>query len=147
MKGNEEFVRDFFNSFGSVFIVGSYMQRLGFNVTVPVPEVRPNESERMKFMDDGDLLVTMPVQIKHRSLNFTCQEDYPYKTIFIDEAYKVKPDTFMYVVVSKDKKHAAIIGRETRRFWVTEKIYDKHQKRDCENLACPKEHSKFIKFV
>ena len=45
MKGNEEFCRDFFNSFGSVFVVGAYMHRKGFNVTIPVPEIRPDESE------------------------------------------------------------------------------------------------------
>ena len=144
VKGNEEFTRDFFNSFGAVFVVGAYMKRLGFNITVPVPDIRPNEQERMKYMDEGDLLVTMPVQVKERSIDFTCCDDYPYETIFIDEAYKIKKDTFMYVVVAKSKKYAAIIRRETMPRWVDESVYDKYQKRTCNNKACPKSLAIFV---
>lgn len=145
MKGNKEFTEDFFNSFGAVFVVGAYLKRLGFNVTVPVPEIRPDVSERMKYMDEGDLLVSMPVQIKERSISFTCQDDYPYDTIFIDEQYKVKKDTFMYVIVSSDNAHAAIIKRGTRAKWVTQTIYDQKQGRECTNRCCPKELAVFVK--
>lgn len=144
MKGNEEFTTDFFNSFGSVFIVGAYLQRLGFNIVVPVPEIRPNEAERMKYMDNGDLLVTMPVQVKERSIQFSCAADYPYPTIFIDETYKIKKDTFMYVIVSSDHRYAALIDRSTRSHWVKETIFDKKQDRECVNAACPKELASFV---
>lgn len=148
MKGNKAFTDDFFNSFGSVFAVGAYLQRKGFNVVVPVPEIRPDESERMKYADNGDLLITMPVQVKHRSLQFTCANDYPFPTIFIDENYKIekgRKDLFMYVIVARDGNHAAVIRRETRRYWVQKTIYDKRQKRNCTNQACPKEWATFIK--
>ncbi len=147
MKGNKEFTTDFFNSFGSVFIVGAYLQRLGFKIVVPVPEIRPDEAERMKYMDEGDLLVTMPVQVKERSIQFSSAEDYPFQTIFIDETYKIKKDTFMYVIVSSDHLYAALIDRSTRKHWVTESIFDSKQDRQCDNAACPTELASFVRLT
>ena len=101
----------------------------------------------MKYMDDGDLLITMPLQVKQRSIDFSCHDDYPYDTIFIDEKYKVKKDTFAYFIVSASGGCAAVIGRETRSHWTTETIYDKHQSRECTNLACPKHLAKFVRIT
>jgi hypothetical protein len=78
-------------------------------------------------------------------MQFSSAEDYPYNTIFIDETYKIKKDTFMYVIVSSDGIHAALIDRSTRAHWVKEEIFDKKQDRKCVNAACPKELARFVK--
>lgn len=116
--------------------------------------------ELIGFPDDGDLRASVVLGIKRRKISFTCREDYPFKTVFIDEEYKMIPDYMnkdsyyalstdhkrsrlrwfhSYWIGSQDMSHVALILPATKRHWVLEPVYSKRDVRWATNWACPKE--------
>lgn len=42
--------------------------------------------------DSGDIQINAPIQVKRRlNLTFTCEQDYPFPTLFVDEEYQTCP--------------------------------------------------------
>jgi len=98
--------------------------------------------------DDGDLFVTLRVEHKVRSLQFTCREDYPYDTIFIDEVYKIdnKFDLpLCYVIENTDGTCCAVIYGFTKPHWKKETKFDKIQNRVCDFYVVSKSQARFCK--
>ena len=61
-------------------------------VAVPEYRIRPSCGERGGYRDSGDLRVRWKhghdkkrYEVKHRDINFTSLDDYPFPTVFVDE--------------------------------------------------------------
>ncbi len=149
MKADAAFRADFDQSHATVWIVGRWLADLGFEVAAPVPALRPNAEERAAYADDGDLVIKKVVEVKRRSIDFTGAHDYPYDSVFVNEAYKLTRERLAvvwgYVVVNRAGTHAAVVHTNTANKWVTVERYDADQDRRCEFLACPVAHVKFFR--
>jgi hypothetical protein len=125
------------------------MWKLGVKMFMPPECLDLNYEKRWENADDGDLFVTMRVEHKvRRNIDFSCREDYPYPTVFVDEYYKIenKEDRpLCYVIENKEGSYCAVIYNYTKKHWVIEKHYDPIQQRICEFYAAPKSFVRFCK--
>lgn len=96
--------------------------------------------------DECDMFGTFKIEHKVRSLNFTCREDYPFKTVFVDEVYKIDNKQHLplcYVIENKEGTHCASVFYWTKPKWIIETKYDDAQNRICDFYAVPKEMVRF----
>lgn len=157
MKDSKEFVRDWYSSHLPVFDVALFLRREGLNVHIPVPRLRPDEAERWKFVDDGDIACVKTIQVKHRQKIFDETGNYPHATILLDEVYKTPgkeharedPKAMVgfwgYVILNMDRTCVAIVSVSTRKHWVVETHYDEKQNRNSTSYACPRELARYSK--
>ena len=149
MKNDAAFVEDWNKSHIYVWAVGQWLRGRGYDVSIKPSVLRPDAASRHKFFDDGDLAITQRIEVKHRpSLTFTCAQDYPYPTVFLDETYKIDrhppQSLFAYIILNAEGSACCVILSGTRSHWVKETIFDKVQNRECENYACPVDRCKFF---
>lgn len=145
-KPDNEFLRDLDESMLDEIIAAQWLVRIGFPVTWIPKTVRPSYEERYDYVDDGDLLLPTRMEVKRRKgddMDFTTLDEYPHKTVFVDEVYKVdrkhRLPLFSYIVLNRTRTHAIAIPRHTQNRWVKETVSDRKQGRKCHNYACPKE--------
>ena len=149
-KSDAAFIEDWNKSHTYVWVVGQWLCGRGYDVSIKPSILRPEFTTRNKYIDDGDLEIRQRIEVKHRpSLAFTCARDYPYPTVFLDEAYKVdrRPpqSLFAYIILNAECSACCVILNSTRQYWVKETIFDKAQGRECENYACPVGRCRFFR--
>lgn len=150
MKDSAEFERDWKASHRSVFEVALFLRRRGLNLRIPVPILRKSEAERWNCVDDGDIECIQIIQVKWRDLDFTSAADYPHKTIFLDEVYKVDPKLprlLAYAIVNKSHTSVALIRATTKKHWTIVDVDDENQGRICQTYVCPKEFATFASLI
>jgi hypothetical protein len=144
MKNQDEFIKDWIESHGTVSKVCAWLRRIGVEAFLRPPSLRPTEAERWEFSDDGDIAIVEDCQIKRvevktRNLEFSTRETYPYPTVFIDETYHVDRldhiPLLAYVIVSRDRMHCCVIPAHTKDQWGKVTVHDASQGRDCTNYA------------
>lgn len=147
MKSDENFLRDLAKSCSDVDHFAERLKDRGVDIVVLSAETRPDASQRRKYADKGDLAVTIRIEHKVRQLDFTTRSDFPYETVIVDEAYKVREKSLiplmMYVLENRSRTHAAVVYGWTQDKWGIEKIYDRHQGRTCENYVV---HKSLVRF-
>lgn len=142
MKPSAEFVRDWQASHGPVMDVALWLKRIGYDVKLNVPDLRPDAAERFRYSDTGDIEVLQRIEVKRRSIDFTSAGDYPFPTIFVDEVYKVDArlkGLLGFVIVNAAGTHAACVTPATKPRWTRETKFDLRQQRDCTWYCCPPE--------
>lgn len=89
---------------------------------MPPMFVSPSIDERNDYADDGDLAIQMPIEVKHRNVDFSSLASYPYDTIYIDakSAYdKKRPAPYAYFIVNSTMTHALVIRSSSATRWKT----------------------------
>jgi hypothetical protein len=120
----------------------------GFQVWLPPEVVRPDASARRDYADDGDCMGLFRIEHKVRhSVSWTCRDDFPYRTVIVDEVYKedakAHNPVLLYVIVDQTRTHAAVVYGWTRDKWEVERMYDPIQKRDCDFYTIDKRYVRF----
>lgn len=151
-KPDEEFLALLAKSQQVALLVANALTHKGHHVRILPGEVRPSFEERMDYVDDGDLEVTMRVEVKHRpKLDFSSLESFPHKTVIVDEAYKAdkKHPTkiYCYVIVNAACTAALIIGHWTKHRWTKVMIFDGRDNEGKEFYVCPRELAQFWDFA
>lgn len=153
MKSNAQFLEDLSRSDASVAEFAALLRSNGVRTFLPPGLHYPagqmaSDGRRVIYSDKGDMTIQARVEHKVRSLNFTSRDDYPFKTVFIDEKYKIdnqkKDDALLaYVIQNKSGTRIAVIYGWTKRYWQVERVFDPKQQRHCENYAVPLAHVRF----
>jgi hypothetical protein len=139
------------NSKTGVQRVAAWLNEKGYTVTVPpVVAVQCSYEERMSHIDNGDLFIHQRIEVKARSVDFTCAEDYPFKTgmyVCAQHSYdNAKPKPYAYVYLNKAMTHAAIIMGSTHKQWEVTMVKDSRYKDFFQpTYQCPLEAIKFTK--
>lgn len=148
-RTQEEFLRDLRNSTPTVNKVAEWLRdEYGYQVTLLPNEESPSHEERMSYIDNGDLLIGCPVEVKQNfQYTWTDQGSFPFDkvTVMAKHAWDSKrPKPHSIVMVDKTGKHAVVTSRTTEDSWT---IY--HQK-DCRDgqfqdvYQCPKNLCTFV---
>lgn len=109
-------------------LVAEKLTDAGFSVEMPPMEWRESIKDAHKFKDQQDLIVEgYVIEVKSRRLNFTCPEDYPYSTAFVEtvrswDQKSVKPAAV--ILVSTITKDCVVIGRQSEKHWSAEQRFD-----------------------
>lgn len=145
-KDHPSFEQDLIDSRDAVFAAARWLTGRGEEVTVPGFQMRDSVDERYEFQDNGDLLIKKPVEVKKRELQFESAEDYPYRSVFLNEQYKhdQRPPLF-YLVFSNDLRCCITVESHTSDQWTTESKWDQKKSREATFYAAPLEVCTFKK--
>ena len=91
-----------------------------------------------------DAVALVSVEIKERSISFTCPEDYPYDTVFVDDLHgmaKERLKHFAYVFMSKPTgKWVWISALDRDETWTEVDVWDRGRSHNVQTLVAPKSH-------
>ncbi|NDF13564.1 MAG: hypothetical protein EB060_12220, partial [Proteobacteria bacterium] len=91
-----------------------------------------------------DAAILMSVEIKERSLKFTCPEDFPYPTVFVDDLRGLGREfihPFAYVFLSSvTGKWVWITTLDRDDTWLEQVVQDSTRGHAMGMLVAPKEH-------
>lgn len=91
-----------------------------------------------------DAVVLMSLEIKERSIAFTCPEDYPYDTVFVDDLHGMSRENlrhFAYVYKSKPTgKWVWLSALDRDETWTEEVVFDRGRGHEVPTLVAPKSH-------
>lgn len=101
-----------------------------------------NHSKTKDHVQTPDAVALLSIEIKERSLTFTCPEDYPYDTVFVDDLRGLGRETiqnFAYVYISKPTGAwvwLTPIDRDDS--WQESKTFDRGRRHEVPILVAPK---------
>lgn len=115
--------------------VARRFRKLGINATVPPLSKRIHVDDRDLYDDQADIVVPgdpdYTIEVKSRNLQFECEHDFPYETVFVDTVRgwdQKQPKPIAIVMVSRQTLGMAVIKGSTRSAWTTEQRYDNVRK-------------------
>jgi len=93
-------------------------------------------------VETPDAVALFSVEIKERSLSFTCPDDYPYDTVFVDDLRGLGLETYkhlIYVYISKPTgKWVWLTMLDRCAEWTEEVTHDRGRGHAVPVLVCPK---------
>ena len=124
------------------------LHRKGFQIQIPRTTKDRQSAEWKGYADDGDLFVMQRIEVKHRRIDFTSEEDFPYKSGMIVCAKvpweKAMPKPHMFICWNKTGTHYAVIMGNTRKSWFTRRLPDSDRiNYEQDFLICPLEFVQF----
>lgn len=127
---HEAFLAALSESDETVGLVAMWLAGRGYMVRKPTLHFAPTHEDRRKYADHGDLIVTVErrVEVKRRSLDFTCAEDFPFPDIAVVRALtwdRADPKPWFFVNVNRAGTHAAIVQGKTFDQWSVREMIDK----------------------
>lgn len=147
MQSREKFLNDLGASRSAVNEFAALHKSRGVSVWMPPQSTTPNEAERWNHCDSGDLMVQMRVEHKVRTFQFTGREDFPFKTVIVDECYKVdekqSDPVLAYIISNSDGSRVAVVYGWTRPHWSVDRRFDPKQNRECDFYTVPLERVRF----
>jgi hypothetical protein len=89
-----------------------------------------------------DAVALVSLEIKERSITFTCPEDYPYDTVFVDDLHGMARETlrhFAYVYKSKPTgKWVWLSALDRDETWTEQVVFDRGRGHEVPTLVAPK---------
>jgi len=117
MTYSELFRKRLLEAQGSQAMIAAYMNSKGYNVRIH-PCALPDETSKQ---DGGDIEVILNLQLKVRNLHFTDKTNYPFKTVIIDEVYKIEqirlPTLYGYLILNKNQTHGCFVCAKSFKNW------------------------------
>ena len=149
IRDDDQFKRDLRGSYGTVLQVAEFYRKSGKMVTLLPNTERPDGTydERMKYRDDGDLIIGFPVEVKQTRRNsFTGLSDFPFSHVQVMSKYawdQLREKPIFTVLVDRDSKCGAVIPSSTFDKWRSVSVANLDNR---QNLVyqCPKELCSFI---
>jgi len=141
------FVERFKESAQYVNQVAYWLDSRGLRARVIPCALRPSHDQWKDYADTGDIEVTLLVEVKHRQLEFTCHDDYPYATVVVDEVYKLdakRSQLYAYVILNRAATHAVVVPRHTWQQWQRMSRQDHIAGRVCEFYVVDKGLCNFV---
>lgn len=120
------FLDRLFNSRNSVFVVGEWLSKGGYDVRIPAIKGRKAHERVEDFVDDGDIFISKDgglerrVEVKMKKIVFTGREDYPYDSVLIANKAsidRIGDNLAAFIIISEDLNTMMIAKAETRPHW------------------------------
>lgn len=95
-------------------------------------------------VESPDAVALLSVEIKERSMSFTCPADYPYDTVFVDDLRGLGRESlnhFAYIYVSRPTgKWVWLTPLDRDESWTEEVTFDRGRGHEVPVLVAPKGH-------
>ena len=146
----QRFLNHLDESHMGVFCAARWLSSRGYAVSIQPTTTAEHYSDRMDHVDSGDLYISMRVEVKTLSVNFTCKEDWPFGEKFIVCAKhsfdNARPKPYGYIIQSADLKHAAVVSASSFKQWYSESRRDSRYEDMTQNFyLCPLDVVKFVR--
>jgi hypothetical protein len=110
------------------WLVALWLVNRGHAVEIQPMREAPTPAEWREYADLGDLHITMRVETKQLSREFTCRADWPFGEDFIvcgkNSFDRAQPKPYAYVILNRAGTHAAFVLASGWRKWRAEKRKD-----------------------
>lgn len=120
------------------------LRSLGRSVAHGKKIVVRNHCKVADHVDTPDSLALLSIEIKERSISFHGPEDYPYPTVFVDDARGLSREGirhFAYVYVSRPTgKWVWLSPLDRDSSWTVQEVFDRGRGHPFQMLVCPKQH-------
>ena len=80
MSNFDKFAKHLENSVAGVFLGAQVFHKKGYTVKVNPSLLAPSSEEWENYADNGDLEVSMRVEVKQSGYDFTNRDDFPFKS-------------------------------------------------------------------
>lgn len=129
MKENhKKFLKHLDESVMAVEVAAEWLKCRGYDVKINKIKKAPSHSEWKKYADNGDLWISLRVEVKRLSVNFTCKADWPFGKHFIvcakhsfDNAH---PKPYGFIYLNTAMTHLAIVMSYQKNDWYVEERID-----------------------
>ena len=110
--------------------VAKHLTSKGYTVQIPPTHIAQHQHQRINMVDEGDLFVLQRMEVKGKSIHFTCREDYPYDSVIICnkfsfDKHKGMPPAYYFIVAADGVSVAVIDVKRTKPLWWAEKRRDR----------------------
>lgn len=144
-----KFIKHLEESEEAVWSVAQWLQGKGYLVSVAPMSKSKNGKEMKDHVDNGDLFINQRVEVKRLGVNFTNADDWPFGDKFIvcgKNAFdRAIPKPYAYIILSNDKKRAAIVMADSSSNWTVEKRKDSRYESVIQDFYfCPKNLVSFV---
>ena len=135
------FLKELDKSAKAVWMVAHWLNSRGHNVTVNAAGRAPTHADWVDYADNGDLNISLRVEVKALTADFTSAEDWPFRGKFIvcaKHAFdRAVPKPYGYIYLNKAKTNMAMVMCQTSKKWYVEKRTDKRTNIEQEFYLCP----------
>lgn len=132
-----------------VWILARWLSKRGHNVKINASGKAENRGDWKKFVDNGDLEVSLRVEVKQLSYHFTCREDWPFgENYMVCAQYsfdRAIPKPFAFYNLNPTATHAAQVLGSSRPKWTVKEHADRRfQDYTQKSYYCPLDHVYFF---
>ena len=127
-RDHAKFIKNLDDSDESVWIAAMHLNQMGVPVTVRTHTKSESYDDRLNHLDQGDLEIVQRVEVKGLSTEFTCKDDFPFKSIIVCAKHSwdfANPKPYAYMLLNKNRTHYGLIKGETRESWFVDSFKDK----------------------
>ena len=128
MNDHERFKKHLMDSQKCVWKASKSLSDIGLPVTIEPTFYSDSYDNRLYYQDNGDIRISLRIEVKGINTNFTCQEDFPYSHMFVCAKHSwdfTNPKPFGYIIYNKEQTHFAFIPGSTHSSWTVNTIKDK----------------------
>ena len=149
-RDHQRFLQHLDESSDGVMSAAMWLNKRGYSVTMPPVTSSEKYADRMKHVDGGDLFISMRIEVKTLSINFTSKEDWKFGSKFIVCAKhsfdNSNPKPYGYIIQSADLKSIAVVNASTFKHWYVEQRKDSRYEDYTQDFyLCPIDLVKFYK--
>ncbi|QDP46884.1 MAG: hypothetical protein GOVbin406_73 [Prokaryotic dsDNA virus sp.] len=128
MENHERFLSHLDKSSEAVFAAAAFLHKKGLDVRINATRRASSHSEWKKYRDDGDIYAydkkgnSYRVEAKGLSCDFTSVRDWKFKDFMVCAKHSfdsASPKPYAYIILNKNKTHAAIVRSSTSSCWET----------------------------
>jgi len=120
-ENHKRFLKHLKESEPTRWMVARWLTSRGYSVQLQGMKEAPTAERWKEFADEGDLYVTMRVETKQLTCDFTCREDWPFRKDFIVCARHsfdlAQPKPYAYVILNRAGTHAAFVLTSGWKQW------------------------------
>jgi len=109
----------------AVCAVAVYLTRLGQTIQMNGMHKAPTPQQRDVFRDLGDLHILKRLEVKQRTIDWTCREDYPFPDILVTgkSSFDQGERPLGFIILNRTGTHAAMINSDTRHRWEVRRVH------------------------
>ena len=139
-----DFLADLRNSYSSVLIAAEYWRKRKYRVTLQPNEECPPDGDWKDFVDDCDLTLSVPIEVKQSSKAWCGAFDYPFAQVRVmaKHAWDSKdPKPHLIMIMDAEAQAAVIVPGSSFPTWIERYQTDSRDGRsqwvyDCSKRKC-----------
>ncbi len=127
-RDHARFTRHLTDSHDSVWKVAQWLFKRGHHVRVGQISRPRKRDEWRENTDNGDIEISLRIEVKHLSTQFTGRDDWPFPDFIVcatGQWDRAVPKPYAYVYISKDNLHLAVLKGDSSKLWTMDRRKDR----------------------
>jgi len=133
MSNHDKFLDNLKASRVWVWKTAELLSECGYAVTLHPTTYAETQADWREHIDNGDLSINQTIEVKHRQIDFTSRNDFPFADMMVsavDTHKRKNPRPWGYVHWNKQGTHIAVVKTDTESSWSIRPVrhgkYDNH---------------------